>query len=206
MDIEQEKEFIEKMKNGNPDEEREAFSKIYNEYNSHVIKYLSRRVLTINEQLDSAQDIWLRAWEKRHSFQHRGVPFGAWVIAIARNVVNEIWKGKYKVLSLPEDCELIDEGESVEDQVLDKIARESESELRTAILDAIGHLPDDYKNVIEARETAEMTSKETAELYGWNVDKVDVTFYRAKEALRNYLIRRYSADKVDDWLGKVNEK
>jgi RNA polymerase sigma-70 factor, ECF subfamily len=64
----------------------EAFGRIYDIYVARVYAYARVRVGDPHEAEDVTEMVFLKAFEAIGSYDRRGVPFGAWLFRIARNV------------------------------------------------------------------------------------------------------------------------
>lgn len=204
MTIDDEERLIKRIQKGKPEEAREAFGIIYDRSAAQVIRFLSKLGLTRDEQMDVAQEAWLRAWKKICTFEYRGIPLISWIKVIAKNVAKERWRLLSREILLPEGFEPQDTADCSDNPIIEIIVREESAEIRKAIEEALLKAPEDYATVFEARVKEGLSSKETGELFEWSVEKVDTTLYRAKRLLQNYIIQKYGKSQVDDWLGKEN--
>jgi len=62
-----------------------AFAPLYRRHLPVIYRYLRARVPSDDEAADLTQQVFLRALEALPSYQHRGLPFIAWLLRIARN-------------------------------------------------------------------------------------------------------------------------
>jgi RNA polymerase sigma-70 factor (ECF subfamily) len=204
MITDNEEGLIEVIQKGKPDEARGTFGIIYDRYATQLARFLSKLGLTRDEQMDVAQEAWLRAWKKIGTYEYRGIPFISWIIVIAKNVAKERWRLRSREKPLPEGFEPRDTADWSDNPMIEVIVREESAEIRKAIEEALRKTPEDYATVFEARVKEGLSSKETGELFGWSVEKVDTTLYRAKRFLQNYIIQKYGKSQVGDWMGKAN--
>ena len=63
-----------------------AFAALYARYHLPVYRYLRLRVTTDEDAADLTQQVFLQAWPALGTYRERGVPFGAWLLRIARNL------------------------------------------------------------------------------------------------------------------------
>jgi RNA polymerase sigma-70 factor, ECF subfamily len=66
-----------------------AFSRLYEIYMKRLYRYVSFWVNSQAEAEDITQEVFIRAWKSIHKYQVKGVPFVAWLITIARNLIND---------------------------------------------------------------------------------------------------------------------
>jgi RNA polymerase sigma-70 factor (ECF subfamily) len=62
-----------------------AFDALYRRYLPVIYRYLRARARTPEDAADLTQHVFLRAIEALPTYQERGLPFGAWLLRIARN-------------------------------------------------------------------------------------------------------------------------
>lgn len=67
--------------------DRQAFAALYEAYLDRVYRYVYFKVNGTAEAEDLCAQVFLKAWEKIERYQERGLPFGAWLFRIARNLV-----------------------------------------------------------------------------------------------------------------------
>jgi RNA polymerase sigma-70 factor, ECF subfamily len=97
-----EKELIERAKtNAN------AFGELYDLYYPKILNYVVRRVGDVAAAEDITTTTFLKALDRLHAFEWRGVPFSAWLYRIASNEIVNYFRDRHtKNVSLDE---LIDE-------------------------------------------------------------------------------------------------
>lgn len=200
MDMPEDSELIETMQRGELDKAQDAFSILYDRYSLQIVRFLAYLGLTPDEQQEVTQETWVRVWKGRHSYIYQGIPVMKWIIAIAKNVARELWRYKSRKKTLPEDSQLHSSEVSKDDPIFSVIISEKSENIHSAVKEALRQATEDQRKVFEARLEAGLNSKETAELYGWSVSKVDTTLFRTLRFLRDYIIRKYGKEQVSDWL------
>lgn len=65
----------------------EAFGAPYERYFERMYRYIRTRTASDEEALDLTQQVFVKALSGLQSYRNRGLPFGAWLFRIARNVV-----------------------------------------------------------------------------------------------------------------------
>ncbi|MCC9307726.1 sigma-70 family RNA polymerase sigma factor [Kitasatospora sp. RB6PN24] len=66
--------------------DRTAIAELYRQHQPAVHRYLARRC-PADLADDLAQDVWVRALQALPRYQSIGAPFGAWLVAIAHNLL-----------------------------------------------------------------------------------------------------------------------
>src|SRR5207253_6643043 len=113
-----------------------AFARLYEAHAARIFN-LARRMTTSEAAVDLTQDIFLRAWEKLHTFRGESA-FGTWLHRLAVNVI----LARRSVLSTERSRFTDEEG------ALDGVpARPGRSDLGVDFERAIEHLPDGAKTV-----------------------------------------------------------
>ena len=80
MDLEQEKELVERAKN-----DTEAFGKLYDRHYSQIFGYVLRRTASIEIAQDVTSEVFFKALKNLGQFHWRGTPFPSWLYRIAVN-------------------------------------------------------------------------------------------------------------------------
>ena len=98
MDLEQERELIERAKN-----DTEAFGELYDRYYSQIFGYVLRRTANIEIAQDVTSEVFFKALKNLGQFRWRHVPFSSWLYRIATHeIANYFRKSKHRQLCLEE--------------------------------------------------------------------------------------------------------
>ena len=151
------------------------------ELQAHAFRILGSR----QDAEDVAQETFLRAWDKRESFQGRS-SFRAWLYAIATNrSLTALQRRKDRPLrALPDPSEGdhplggIPAPDAPDDEV---IAKET---VELALLSSIHDMPAQQRAVLFMRDVLGWSAKDTAELLQTSVVAVNSALYRARTTLR----------------------
>ncbi len=83
------------------------FAELYECNFDRVYAFIARRVADRDEAEDLTSEVFHRALKNLARFQWRGAPFGAWLMRIATNAVNDHWHrgSKERALPRPDDPE-----------------------------------------------------------------------------------------------------
>ena len=77
-----------------------AFAPLYRRHLPVIYRYLRARVPSDDEAADLTQQVFLRALEALPSYQHRGLPFIAWLLRIARNTSIDVSRRQRRMVPL----------------------------------------------------------------------------------------------------------
>jgi RNA polymerase sigma-70 factor (ECF subfamily) len=176
---------------GNPEEAADAFGALFDRTNGPLVAFLARKGLTGAELAWAAEETWERAYEGLPTYEDRGLPFLAWIRAIATNVWRERARHLRRHQPLPEEYELAATDGWTRDPLIQLAEQDERDELAAALREAILALKPDQRAVLERRLVLRKTSSEVATELGWTVVKVDTTLHRARAACRRYLVDRY---------------
>ena len=156
------------------DGDRAAFGQLYQRYARMVHGVLLAKV-PVGEVDDLVQDVFMRALRRLSTLRETG-SFGAWLMAIARNVAND-----YHRRSVPEDP-LTDDAS--ENEITGGMSRADHDEPAAAVLRAVMSLPDAYRETLILRLVEGMSGPEIAVRTGMTHGSVRVNLHRGMEQLR----------------------
>jgi RNA polymerase sigma factor (sigma-70 family) len=175
----EESDLIERAKRG----DAAAYEVLVRTYQE--IAYRTAYVLSggASEAEDAAQEAFTKAWYALARFRH-GAPFRPWLLQIVANEARNRRRseGRRTALALraSEDRPAVDAAPSPEAAVL---ARER----RRVLLEAIGRLRDEDREVVQCRYLLELSEAETADALGWPRGTVKSRLSRALVRLRTEL-------------------
>lgn len=191
-------DLIDLIKTGTQAQAATAFEQLVARHSSRLFLELRQKGLTSDEQREIANEVWCRAWERIKRFQYRGVDIFPWLSKMANLVTLERFRHRYLGAPLEEGGELEEATalSSHEQAVIERLTRE---EFRQAVNDVSREAPADYRDIITARFSMELTNDEIEELYGWSKRKVYLTAFRAVAWLKKRMEARYGPS-IRDWL------
>ncbi|MCL0091864.1 sigma-70 family RNA polymerase sigma factor [Dehalococcoidales bacterium] len=103
MNLEQEKELVERAKN-----DAEAFGELYEQYYPQIFGYVLRRTASIEIAQDITSEVFFKTLKNLGQFRYPGFPFSSWLYRIATNeITNYFRKNKREKLCLEETSDLI---------------------------------------------------------------------------------------------------
>lgn len=159
--------------------EPSAFVRLYDELFPRVYNYARYRC----GDAATAEDLTALTFEKAlahlDAYDPQRAPFGAWLFAIARNLVNNHLRleGRRTILPL-ETCA----------QQPDRVASPEESfiqvETQVELLEALQYLSDRERDLLSLKFAAGFTNRRIAEITGLSENNVGVILYRSLHRLR----------------------
>jgi RNA polymerase sigma-70 factor (ECF subfamily) len=159
------------------DGDRAAFGELYERYAPMVHGVLLAKV-PVGDVDDLVQDVFIRAL-RRMSTLRETASFGAWLVAIARNVAHD-----YHRRSVPEEP-LADD--PVDQQIQCGTASGDQDGPSAAIFEAVMNLSETYRETLILRLVEGMTGPEIAARTGMTHGSVRVNLHRGMEQLRSKL-------------------
>jgi RNA polymerase sigma-70 factor (ECF subfamily) len=146
---------------------------------------------------DATQEAFLKAFRCLHTF--RGdARFSTWLYAILLNESRAKLRRNAKVRLESIDSELCDAGHmglSLADPADTPAQALDRNETCTLLNDAIGTLPQIYREVFHFREEKGFSIRETADVLAITSDTVKVRLHRARALLRNQLAPHFHINK-----------
>ena len=164
-----------------------AFTILYETYVSPIYRFIFFNIKNKPEAEDLTQNVFLRAFKALPNYTERGVPFPAWLYAIARNATIDYWKKKRDVLvDNPE--ELFGGVESGETRADEETAVNLRGEYVRRLLE---ELSVDQREIVTLAFVEELSHAEIAEITGKTEEAVRALKHRALKALRGKIDEKY---------------
>lgn len=150
------------------------FADLYEKYFCLVYAYTARRVPDRASAEDLTSEVFQKALEHLPRFVWRGIPFGAWLLRIAANIVIDRTRqsGRQQELTDHEDTK------EASQFILEEV------EERAALFRAVDNLPEDQRRVIMLRFAEERSIREIAEALGRTEGAVKQLQFRGLQTLR----------------------
>ncbi len=165
-----------------------AFSKLYEIYLNRLYRYVRFWVNSQPEAEDITQEVFVRAWKSLPNYQQKGVPFVAWLITIARNLVNDHHRSRTR--KLRKETEMAAAMTLVEESPVEIAESSIDSQ---AVRKAIMKLKGDRRKVILMHFIEGFDYSEIAGMMKKSEGNVRVIQYRALSDLKKLIDR---ADKI----------
>ena len=172
----EEPRYLREAQAGNVD----SFSEIYTRYAEGIFRFL---FLHLDNQLDAEDltgEVFYRAWKALPDYQHKGIPFAAFLYRIARNALTDFYrKSRHTKNNLS-----LDEVDERQGFASDSIGRFQEKVDRRELVTLLSSLKAEYRMVISLRFFSGLSPDETARVMQRSVGAVRVLQFRALAALR----------------------
>jgi RNA polymerase sigma-70 factor (ECF subfamily) len=179
-DIEEEWRIIQRAQR-----QPEAFGLIYEKYYGAIFGFVERRVGDTDLAADVVSQVFLKAMLQLDRYQHKGLPFSAWLYRVASNQVAEHYRKtqRSRVVSL-------DTGH-FERLLADAEAPEAGAQAEAAALvqALLAQLGNEEVQLLELRFFEERPFKEVAYILGITENNAKVRAYRIIEKLKKIVHR-----------------
>jgi RNA polymerase sigma-70 factor (ECF subfamily) len=166
---------------GNPNDERlqvEAarldparFSELYENNFDRVYAYLARRARDREEAQDMTSEVFHQALAGLPRYEWRGLPFIAWLLGIAANVLKDRWRLSQRLQEVMTDD-------------LEQMGIEEDVEQRAMLYQLVDSLPADQRHVILWRFVGQRSLREMATEMGRSEGAIKQLQLRALQNLR----------------------
>jgi RNA polymerase sigma-70 factor (ECF subfamily) len=148
------------------------FAELYENNFDRVYAYIAHRVRNREEAQDATADVFHRALASLPRFEWRGLPFVAWLLGIAANVLSDRWQ------RVARQQEVIAED-------LDQVGIEDDIEQRALLYQLVDTLPADQRHVIIRRFVVQKSLREIATEFGRSEGAIKQLQLRALQNLRD---------------------
>lgn len=168
------------------DGDAESFGELYERNVNAVYRFLYARLDNSMDAEDFTEEVFLRAWNSLSGYHERGVPFLAFLLIIARNVLIDHYRrnGRSPQQVTIEDIQLKDTNPDPDELTAMNLKHQE-------IHQALGQLRDDYQEVLVLRFLNDLSPNETAQVMKRSTGAVRVLQHRAIAALRKTMEEHY---------------
>ncbi|MGH2619140.1 MAG: RNA polymerase sigma factor, partial [Anaerolineales bacterium] len=146
-------------------------------YLDPIYRFIRMRVDGERDAEDLCETVFLRTYEALDRYEDRGHPFSAYLHQVAKNLLADYYRHHSK---LEPEGELESAGDESGGD------RDQQEEL-LAIAQALGQLPEDYREVIRLRVVLELPTETVASWMGRSPGAVRVLLHRALRELNQNL-------------------
>ncbi|MFW6113405.1 MAG: RNA polymerase sigma factor [Actinomycetota bacterium] len=163
-------------------EDREAFDALYRKYLKKVYTYVYYRVGRVEDAEDITESVFLHALIHLNRYQDRGIPFSAWLLRIAHNLVANWHRSASRRSMVGLDAvELLSDGGPTPEESLEEEEdfRELRNELRS--------LPDERQQALILRYAEGLKHREIGDVMGKSAGAVKVLVHRSLISLHRSL-------------------
>ena len=147
------------------------FAELYENNFERVYAYVAHRVRNREEAQDLTSEVFHEALVSLPRFEWRGLPFIAWLLGIAANVLSDRWHRAARLQEVVTDD-------------LEQVGMEDDIEQRAMLYQLVDTLPDDQRRVIIRRFVGQKSLREIATEFGRSEGAVKQLQLRALQNLR----------------------
>jgi RNA polymerase sigma-70 factor, ECF subfamily len=163
----------------------DAFAALYDRYVGGVYRFAYRRIGDHSQAEEITSQTFQRALEALPRYQERGLPFGAWLFRIARNLLIDSRRSGPRAVSL----DALGSIEEVCDQTAAGLERAAElREQLGSAWAAVNRLPPLQRRAVALRFGQDLSHKEIGRRIGRSEVATKQIMYRAIKTLREQLI------------------
>lgn len=160
----------------------------------------ARRIVDDDEAKDCVQEVFLQTFRKIDTFQGKS-SLATWLHRIVVNaaLMRRRKRARQAEVSLDSLMPVFDDtGCRIEPvyALLDEPDLAEQTEVRTAVHDAIGRLPDEARQIILLRDVEGLNTDQTADELGISVGAAKVRLHRARAALKRLLEPTFGAHTI----------
>ena len=173
IDIEKDRLLIEAAQ-----QDPSRFADLYENNFDRVYAFVVCRVRDRAEAEELTAEVFHRALSNLGRFEWRGVPFAAWLLRIAANILADRWQQAAKGSGIPMDL-LEESGEEP--------GTEEHVERRAMLFQLVDRLPADQRTVILLRFVEQKSVREIAKQFRRSEGAIKQLQFRALQTLRDQL-------------------
>lgn len=169
--------------------DRDRFGELVSRYEKRVINYVYRITHRYEDAHDLTQDIFVKVYLALDRFDPK-YQFSTWLFRIAQNSAIDALRKK-SISEVPMTRTSDDESGTKEREFADggisPYRALKNKQLSAAIDNAVGHLPADYRELIQLRHFAELSYEEIATMKRLPLGTVKNKLFRARNLLKEAL-------------------
>ena len=153
------------------------FEALYKKYYEQIFRYIHQRMDDKEMAFDITSQVFLKAMINLPKYKYKGVPFSSWLYRIAMSEVYQSFKDKKSTRTVNVDTS------NVED-IIDEVEQDNTGEMREALIEVIGDLPEIELQIIEMRYFEKRSYREIGDILGMTENNAKVKAYRIVEKLK----------------------
>ena len=184
MEVELEKELIEKAKN-----DMQAFGLLYDEYYDKIYYYVLLRTAKIDVAQDVTSEVFLKAMKNIKRFKWQGIPFNYWLLRIANHeIANHYRENGHGMLVIEKVSQTIKLQHDPPETELEGVEEELQKcKAFLAIHEMLPRLPLKYQEVIVLRFFEDKKLNEIKAILGKSEGTVKTLLYRGLAKLKTLM-------------------
>lgn len=159
-----------------------AFGKVYDFYFPKVYAFVLAKLNNNSAAAeDVTSDIFMKVLENLHKYQERGLPFGAWLFTVARNVLFDYYAKTNKTsnTSLDETIEIKDDKEESS-----PVHQAKHSELQQKVKAVMNSLPERDLSIVQMKFFSGLNNREIAATLDLTEQNVGIIIYRVLRKMK----------------------
>jgi RNA polymerase sigma-70 factor (ECF subfamily) len=161
------------------------FEALYKKYYEQIFRYIHQRMDDKEMAFDITSQVFLKAMINLPKYKYKGVPFSSWLYRIAMSEVYQSFKDKKSTRTVNVDTS------NVED-IIDEVEQDNTGEMKQALVEVIGDLPEIELQIIEMRYFEKRSYREIGDILGMTENNAKVRAYRIVEKLKKSFSMRKS--------------
>ena len=173
--------------------EQEAYGHLFERYREKAYRTAYRFLGHEEEAADATQDSFIKAFGALDGFEGRS-KFSTWLMRIVTNTCLDRRRSQVSQPTVSWDDELTEVTSETEQVGAHRVTgageRMEHEELKTALVEALGHLTEEHRTVFVLHTDEEMTYREIAEALSISEGTVMSRLYHARKNLQRMLGRR----------------
>ncbi|MCS7191314.1 MAG: sigma-70 family RNA polymerase sigma factor [Fimbriimonadales bacterium] len=160
----------------------DAMEELYLRYRQPVFRIVYRSTRNIDEAEDIVQDVFLKAFERLHTFREQS-RFSTWLMRIALNLCTDRARMRQRRQDLLER-EAEHKLAWSHPHAPDPLESAQQNAFQEAFYIALNQLPEHHRQLIVLRDLEEMEYEQIAEILGTSVGAVKLRVMRARRAFK----------------------
>lgn len=160
----------------------EAFGELYERYVGRIYNYIYYRTGNVYDAEDLTERVFMRALRHIRNYNHRGLPFSAWLYRIAHNLVANWHRDNSRRKEIPLEDGILSShpGGFPESEVV-------QSEEQEHLLRVLRSLPAERQQLIILKFVDHMSNAEIGQVMGRTEGAVKSLYHRTLLAMRDEL-------------------
>ncbi len=163
--------------------EGDSYAVLVDRYKTMVYNLAYRMLGDEDAAHDMAQESFISAYGALRDFRFDS-KFSSWLFRITLNKCRDVLRARKEMLSVDDIREITPSREQTPEQAA------SSHQTGDAVQQALGALPDDYREVIVLKHIEELDYREISDILGVGVNALKVRAHRGREMLKKLLEER----------------
>lgn len=160
-----------------------AFARQVHTYEDRIHGFASAFLKDASKAKDVTQDVLIKLWKHRDDLDDNGV--FSWLMRVTRNACIDVLRARQRrQQTMTVNTEHLDRAES---PLPSPDTTAETTDLRARIHEALNHVDEPYRRVVELRELQEMKYREIADTLDMPLNTVKVYIHRGRKQLRRQL-------------------